>query len=84
MSHSNQKKVSAFDAKTHLASLIRDVEEGQSFTITRRGKPVARLEPVSKISAETVRELLKGFRSVRQRAKGSGDIRSMIEEGRKY
>ncbi len=84
MSHSNQKKVSAFDAKTHLASLIRDVEEGQSFTITRRGKPVARLEPVHKTSGETADELLEGFRSVRQRVKGSGDIRSMIEEGRKY
>jgi prevent-host-death family protein len=84
MSHSNQKKVSAFDAKTHLASLIRDVEEGQTFTITRRGKPVARLEPVRKISGKTADELLEGFRSVRQRVKGSGDIRSMIEEGRKY
>jgi len=84
MSHSNQKKVSAFDAKTHLASLIRDVEEGNSFTITRRGKPVAHLEPVRKKLTETANELLKGFRSIRQRVKDSGDIRSMIEEGRKH
>jgi len=84
MSHSNQKKVSAFDAKTHLASLIRDVEEGNSFTITRRGKPVARLEPVRRQSDETANELLERFRSIRRRVKGAGDIRSLIEEGRKY
>jgi len=84
MSHSYQKEVSAFDAKTHLASLIRDVEEGQTFTITRHGKPVARLEPVRRISSETSNELLEGFRSVRRRVKGSEDIRTMIEEGRKH
>jgi len=84
MAQSNRKQVTAFDAKTHLASLIRDVEEGQSFTITRRGKPVARLEPVHKAPAERTCELLEGFRAIRQRVRGSGDIRSLIEEGRKY
>jgi len=84
MSQSNQEQVTAFDAKTHLASLIRDVEEGRSFTITRRGKPVARLEPVHKSATETASELLEGFRSMRQRVKGSGDIRALIEDGRKY
>ncbi len=83
MSHA-AKEVSAFDAKTHLSSLIRDVEDGRSFTITRRGKPVARLEPVRKTSADTVEELLAGFHAVRQRVKGTGDIRALIEEGRKY
>ncbi len=46
MSSSRIKEISAFDAKMHLSALIRYVEEGHSFTITHRGKPVARLEPV--------------------------------------
>jgi prevent-host-death family protein len=84
MKRSENKEVSAFDAKTHLSSLIRNVEEGSSYTITRRGKPVARLEPVGKSRQQAIQELVEGFRAVRRHAKGSGDIRSLIEEGRKY
>lgn len=38
-------KIGAFEAKTHLAELLRQVENGQSFDIHRRGKRVARLVP---------------------------------------
>jgi len=83
MSHELHEQVSAFDAKTHLSALIRKVESGQSFTITRRGIPVARLEPVQEVGDE-VQALLSGFRAIRQRIKGKVDIRELIEEGRKY
>ena len=83
MSQESHKQVSAFDAKTHLSSLIREVEGGQSFTITRRGSPVARLEPVKPQSGE-VHELLARFRAVRQRIKDEINIRELIDEGRKY
>jgi len=82
MSHESHKQVSAFDAKTDLSSLIRDVEGGQSFTITLRGSPVARLEPVNDQVGD-VSELLTRFRSVRQRVKGDFNIRELIDEGRK-
>lgn len=32
-----------YEAKTHLSRLIADVESGVEVTITRHGKPVARL-----------------------------------------
>jgi len=83
MSHESHKQVSAFDAKTHLSSLIREVEEGQSFTITRRGSPVAHLEPVNDKSGE-VHELLSRFQAVRRRVKENVHIRELIEDGRKY
>ncbi len=38
--------VNLFDAKNRLSVLIDQVEEGQEVTITRRGKPVARLVPI--------------------------------------
>jgi prevent-host-death family protein len=37
------KQVGIFDAKTHLSSLIDQVEKGGEVVITRHGKPVARL-----------------------------------------
>lgn len=39
-------EVGAFEAKTHLSELLEKVSRGQSFRITRRGKPVAELRPV--------------------------------------
>ena len=83
MAHSRRDSVTAFDAKTHLSSLIRDVEQRNSFTITQRGKPVARLEPVSKPTHETVDALLTAFRDIRQRATGEESIRELINEDRK-
>ena len=35
--------VSVRDAKTHLSSLLREVEAGAEITIARAGRPVARL-----------------------------------------
>jgi prevent-host-death family protein len=38
--------VGAFEAKTHLSALLERVAQGESFTITKHGKPVAMLAPV--------------------------------------
>jgi len=38
--------VGAFESKTHLSDLLDRVERGERFTITLRGKAVARLLPV--------------------------------------
>ena len=38
--------VGSSQAQTRLARLLKRVEHGESFTITRRGKPIATLVPV--------------------------------------
>jgi len=48
------REVGAFEAKTHLSELIAAVEAGEVVTITRRGRPVARLMPIAESSAERV------------------------------
>lgn len=35
------------DLKTHLSSYLRQVEAGQTVVITRRGKPIGRIVPIS-------------------------------------
>lgn len=42
------KQVGVYDAKTQLPRLLDDVERGETVTITRHGKPVARLVPVQR------------------------------------
>lgn len=37
--------VGSYEAKTHLLQLLERVERGETITITRHGKPVARLVP---------------------------------------
>lgn len=78
-----RKKVSAFDAKTHLSSLLRDAESGQSIVIHRRGKPVAKLVPVSEGGGADWQEAAKSFREMRLRLGKPMNIKSLIEEGRR-
>lgn len=39
------RSVQAAEAKTHLSSLLDEVERGATVVITRHGKPIARLVP---------------------------------------
>lgn len=39
--------IGAFEAKTRLSELLEKVARGHVYRITRRGKPVAELRPVS-------------------------------------
>jgi prevent-host-death family protein len=41
-----EKEVTLRDANQRFAQYVRSVEQGDSFVITRRGKPVARLAPI--------------------------------------
>jgi len=43
--------VGAFAAKTHLAELLGRVEAGELITITKHGRPVARLVPADDVRA---------------------------------
>lgn len=37
--------IGSFDAKTHLSNILNNVEKGEEYIITKRGKPVARIIP---------------------------------------
>lgn len=39
--------IGAFDAKTRLSELLDRVEQGHTYRITKRGRPVAELRPLS-------------------------------------
>ena len=80
----HEGKVGAFEAKTHLADLLRQVESGRSFEICRRGKPIARLvPPVKDGEYQNPAEVRNAFRSIRNRVAGRINIRMLIESGRR-
>ena len=44
--------VGSYHAKTHLPQLLARVEHGETITITRHGKPIARLVPAGSTTAQ--------------------------------
>lgn len=78
------KQVGVYDAKTHLPKLLDEVERGETVTITRHGRPVAKLVPVTP-SKRTVEEAIEAMREFRRgRTLGGINIKELIEEGRRY
>ena len=65
--------VNLFDAKNRLSALVDQVEEGQEVTITRRGKPVARLVPVM-LPIEQGRQAVQKLRALRESIARRGEI----------
>ena len=79
-----KNSVSTVDAKTHLSRLLQEVQDGSSITITKRGKPVARLVPISEDRGKTTaEEILMQFDEIRKKSGGKVNIRKYIEAGRR-
>jgi prevent-host-death family protein len=56
------KTIGAFDAKTHLSDLLEQVARGESFVITKRGKPMAALSPVTPAKRQGPKDIILEFR----------------------
>jgi prevent-host-death family protein len=56
------RHVGAFEAKTHLAALLDAVSAGEQITITRHGRPVARLMPAGAEPASSVAHTIERLR----------------------
>lgn len=78
-------EVGAYEAKTHLSALLDRVEDGESITITRHGKPVARLVPLPGAPDRTVDEAVDGLLAFRSDHSLGSDltVTELIREGRK-
>jgi prevent-host-death family protein len=76
--------IGTFEAKTHFSQLIAEVEKGRDYTITKRGKPVARIVPIPEETenfAEGIRKLAE-YTRLHWKGDEPFDIREAIEEGR--
>jgi len=78
------KKVGVYEAKTHLPRLLDEVERGETIIITRHGRAVARVVPVSG-RQHNVHEAIEAIREFRKGHTLNGTTpRELIEEGRKH
>ncbi len=76
------KTVGAYEAKTHLASLLNEVAQGKEIIITKRERPVARLVPMPSFDREELFERIRKFRESHALPKGE-TTRDLIQAGRR-
>ena len=78
--------VGSFEAKTHLPQLLQRVAEGEEITITKHGKPIARLVPP--LTAKPAPDVRAAVAAMKQFRKGRSlrglSVREMIDEGRRF
>jgi prevent-host-death family protein len=79
------KQLGAYEARTHLSRLLDEVERGESYAITKHGRPVALLVPVvSGRGGMTVTQAIDGLRAFRiGRRLGDVTLRELINDGRR-
>ena len=77
-------EIGAFEAKNKLSELLQRVEQGHEVVITRRGKPVAKLVPITTVLDRA--RARKAAADILERSKGASlgglKIKDLVNEGR--
>jgi prevent-host-death family protein len=83
MKQAKQTGIGVSEAKTHLSALLKRVELGESFVITRHGHPVAELTALRSASADSHADTWRRIDEFRaNHTLGGLPIRDLIDEGR--
>jgi prevent-host-death family protein len=81
------REVGTLEARNSLSALLEEVEKGEEITITRHGKPVARLVPAGHRTwdVEKALQAAEDLRAIRARSKpGPESLKDLVNEGRRY
>ncbi|MCA0438097.1 MAG: type II toxin-antitoxin system prevent-host-death family antitoxin [Austwickia sp.] len=73
--------IGSYEAKTHLPRLLDEVAGGSTYTITKHGRPVARLVGLRPVIAQD--DLVAAFAAARAGKRLGMPVRQAIEEGRR-
>jgi prevent-host-death family protein len=75
--------IGAYEAKTHLPALLERVAQGERFTITKHGRPVARLVPIERTGPDRRREAIERLKLFRESQTLDIPVKQLIGEGRR-
>ena len=77
-------EIGASEAKTHFSRLLRRVEAGERFVITRLNRPVAELVPFQARDSGKVQSAIDALKEFQQtHSLGGRSVRQIIEQARK-
>ncbi len=80
--HTGTMHIGTFEVKTHLSEIITDVQKGNDYIITKRGKPVARIIPFVNETPQR-KDIVNQLFAYQDISDRSFDIRDAIKSGRK-
>jgi len=75
-------EIGAYEAKTHLPALLERVQRGEQITITKHGKPIARLVPIRRSGPDRRREAIERLKEFAKGRTLDVPIKQLINEGR--
>ena len=78
-------QIGATEARRHLSRVLHRVAQAESLTITRHGKPVARLVPVThdrERAQQTAARIIERRRHIKRVP--SADLMATIHDGHRY
>ena len=79
------RQIGAFEAKNRLSELLVAVENGEEVTITKHGRPVAKLVPFTAHDQARVAAAIAELRELRHKVRlGSGEtVKDLTDAGRR-
>jgi len=84
MENNGMITVGAFEAKTHLSTLLERVSRGEEVLITRHGKAIARLVPAETADRERIDAAINKLKAARAGVRLGGlDWKELRDEGRR-
>jgi prevent-host-death family protein len=76
--------ISTFEAKTHLSSILAEVEKGDQFIITKHGHPIAKLIPINHVEALNAKDVIHKLKELRRHhTLGGLDWKTLRDTGRR-
>jgi len=76
-------EIGAYEAKTHLPALLKRVERGEQFIITKHGRAIARLVPIGRSGPDRRREAVERLMEFSKGRVLGVPVKQLIEEGRR-
>jgi prevent-host-death family protein len=76
-------EIGSFEAKTKFSELLRKVDQGESFTITLRGRVVAELNPPATTRRPVPQEVIDRLMHPKIHGISGDEVLGWIREGRK-
>lgn len=77
------EEIGSYDAKTRLAEILRRVELGESFTITKRGRPVADVVPSRSSRRSSVQSTVENILAAKRHTVPDEYLDELRKEGRR-
>ena len=77
-------EIGAYEAKTTLPELLRQVKAGKRFTITNRGKAIADLVPAESVTPKDKSAAVEKFQAFIRKnpVPGGVNIKQLVDDGR--